>query len=113
MARTKSPRGKKHSKIRLSARGFTASRRKRIKTAKEAILHAGQYAYIGRKQKKRDLRKLWIQRLNSAVREHGLNYNKFIASLKKNKILLDRKILSDIAISDPNTFKKIVDEAKK
>lgn len=113
MARVKSPAQKNHRKTLKAAKGFKQARSKRIKSAKEAVLHAGQYAYIGRKLKKRDLRKLWITRLNAAVREHGLSYSKFIKSLKDNKIELDRKILSDIAIKDPATFEKIVKEVQK
>lgn len=94
------------------ARGFHAARRRRYKVAREAVLHAGQYAYIGRKDRKSDMRQLWIQRLNAAAREHDLSYSKFIACLKKASIQIDRKILSDIAISDPTTFKTIVDQAK-
>ncbi len=113
MARAKSPRNKRHSKIRLASRGFKHARSRRIKVAKEALLHAGQYAYEGRKNKKRDLRRLWILRINAAVRECGLSYSKFMSLLKAEKIELDRKILSEIAIKDPDGFKKIVDEVKK
>lgn len=112
MARTKSIAAKRHRKIKKQARGFKHARRKRVKVAKEALLHAGQYAYIGRKLRKRDLRKLWIVRLNAAAREHGLTYNKLISNLKKEKIELDRKILSDIAIQDPKTFENIISEIK-
>ncbi len=94
------------------ARGFKQARRRRIQTAKEALLHAGQYAYEGRKLRKRDLRALWILRLNAGVREQGLSYSKFIGLLKKAKVEVDRKILSDIAATDPATFKKIVDSVK-
>ncbi len=76
-------------------------------------MHAGQYAYIGRKDRKGDMRALWITRLSAAVKQRGLSYSKFIAGLKKEKIELDRKILSDIAITDPETFDKIVEEVKK
>lgn len=107
--KTGTVRRRKHKEILANARGYRQSRRRRFKTASEAVLHAGQHAYIGRKQKKRNLRRLWIQRLNSAVGEHGLSYNKFIAGLKKAKIELDRKILADIAIKDENTFKQIVE----
>jgi large subunit ribosomal protein L20 len=79
--------------------------------AKEAVLHAGAYAYHGRKLKKRDLRSLWIIRVNAALRGLGTTYSKFIAALKKEKIELDRKILSEIAVSDPETFAKIAKEA--
>ena len=109
MARVKSTAGRKHRVMLGRAKGFKQARRRRIQTAKEALLHAGQYAYEGRKNKKRDLRRLWIVRLNAAVREQGLSYSKFIAFLKKEKIEIDRKILSDIATKNPATFKKIVE----
>lgn len=112
MARVKSTASRKHRKILARAKGFRQARRRRIQTAKEALLHAGQYAYEGRKLKKRDLRALWITRLNAAVREEGLSYSKFINLLKKTKVELDRKILSEIAAKDPGTFKRIVKEIK-
>ena len=112
MARIKSIAQKRHRKIKKLTKGFGQARRRRIKAGKEAAMHAGQYAYIGRKDRKRDLRKLWIIRLNAAAREHGLSYNQLISGLKKKNIELDRKILSDIAISDPTTFSKIIDEIK-
>ena len=112
MARVKSTSARRHRKFLKRAKGFKQARRVRIKVAKEALLHAGQYAYHGRKLRKRDLRNLWIIRLNAAVREEGLSYSKFIASLKRSKIELDRKILADIAVNDPNTFKKIVEIVK-
>ncbi|MBI2007552.1 MAG: 50S ribosomal protein L20 [Candidatus Blackburnbacteria bacterium] len=110
--RIKSPRRQRHKKVLKAAKGFRDARRKRYKVAKEAVLHAGQYAYIGRKNRKRDLRSLWITRLNASVREHNLSYSKFISSLKKANIGLDRKILSSIAIQDPKTFTAIVERAK-
>ncbi len=112
MPRSKSPSAKRHRKIRKQAKGFKHSARKRVRTAKEALLHSGQYAYIGRKLRKRDMRKLWIIRLNAAAREHGLTYSKLIALLNKNKIEIDRKMLADIAVNDPKTFEKIVSELK-
>lgn len=112
MTRVKSIAQRRHREIKKLTKGFRQARRRRIKAGQEAILHAGQYAYHGRKLRKRDLRALWITRLNAAVREHGLNYNQFITGLKKEKIELDRKILADIAVSDPTTFKKIVDSVK-
>ena len=112
MARVKSSSSRKHRKIKKAAKGFKAARRKRVNAAKEALLHAGQYAYIGRKLKRRDLRRLWITRINAAVGIHGMKYSRFINSLKKEKIELDRKILSDIAIKDSDTFEKIVKEVQ-
>jgi large subunit ribosomal protein L20 len=93
------------------AKGFKQARHTRIQVAKEALLHAGAYAYHGRKLKKRDLRTLWISRINAATVAQGISYSKFIAGLKKAKIEIDRKILSDLAVTDPETFKKIVKEA--
>lgn len=110
--RIKSPRRQRHKKILEAAKGFRDARRKRYKVAKEAVLHAGQYAYIGRKLRKRDLRSLWIIRLNAAAREQGLSYSRFISGLKKANIELDRKILADIAVQDPETFSKIVQRIK-
>ncbi len=93
------------------AKGYRQARSRRIQTAKEAVLHAGAYAYHGRKLKKRDLRSLWIVRMNAALREVGVSYSKFIPALKKEKIEIDRKILSAIAVTDPEAFKQIVKSA--
>ncbi len=109
--RVKSTSARRHRKILAQAKGFKQARRRRIQTAKEAVLHAGAYAYAGRKLKKRDLRSLWIIRLNAGVRALGVSYSRFISGLKKEKIEIDRKILSDIALTDPETFKKVVKEA--
>jgi large subunit ribosomal protein L20 len=111
--RVKSLAQKKHRKVLELAKGYKNARSRRFHTANEAVLHAGQYAYAGRKLRKRDLRALWITRLNAAVREHNLSYSKFIAGLKKAKIEIDRKILSHIAISDPATFKEVILAIKK
>ncbi|BCX14906.1 MAG: 50S ribosomal protein L20 [Patescibacteria group bacterium] len=112
MARTKSIASRKHRKILKKAKGYRQARSRRIKTAKEAVLHAGQYAYIGRKNKKRDLRKLWIIRLNAAARKEGISYSKLIKLLKENNVEIDRKILSNIAVKFPEVFKKIVASLK-
>ena len=113
MTRVKSVSARNHRKTLKAAKGFKQARRRRIKTAKEAVLHAGQYAYIGRKQKKRNLRSLWIIRMSAALRESGATYSKFISSLKKKNILLDRKILAEIAVKHPEDFKSIVEIVKK
>jgi len=113
MPRVKSIAAKRHRKVKSLARGFKHARSRRVKNAKESLLHAGQYAYHGRKLKKRDLRSLWIMRINAGVRKHELTYGKFISGLKKANIILDRKILSDLAIKDSATFGKIVDTVKK
>lgn len=112
MARVKSTASRKHRVLLKRVKGFRNVRKTRIRTAKEAALHAGQYAYEGRKLKKRDLRALWIIRLNAAAREHGLSYSKFIAALKKNKIEIDRKILADMVVKDKKTFDQIVKNLK-
>jgi large subunit ribosomal protein L20 len=112
MARIKSTAARRHRIMLKRARGFKQARRTRIQTAKEALLHAGQYAYIGRKLKKRDLRGLWITRISAAVKEKDLSYSKFIDKLKKNKVEIDRKILADMVVSDPATFDKIVSSLK-
>lgn len=109
--RVKSVSAIRHRKILARAKGFKQARSRRIQTAKEAVLHAGAYAYMGRKLKKRNLRSLWITRISSSVKALGLSYSKFIAGLVKEKIEIDRKILSDIATRDPETFKKVVKEA--
>jgi large subunit ribosomal protein L20 len=103
---------RKHKKVLKLAKGYWMTRHKQIKKAKEAVLHAGEYAYAGRKKKKSDFRKLWIIRLNNAVRNLGLNYSLFIQLLKQKKIILDRKMLAQIACKYPKLFEKIVDYAK-
>ena len=112
MARVKSTASRKHRKVLKQAKGFRQSRSSRFKVAQEAVLHAGAYAFAGRKNKKRDLRSLWIVRLNAAVREHGLSYSRFVALLKKEKIEIDRKILAEIAVQDPATFNEIVSKVQ-
>lgn len=94
------------------AKGFWMTRHKQFKKAKEAVLHAGEYAFAGRKHKKRDFRQLWIMRMNAALRELGMKYSIFINKLKVNKIELDRKILSQLAVEHPEVFKKVVEKAK-
>jgi len=113
MARIKSIAQRRHRKIKAATKGFKQARRTRIKAGKEALLHAGQYAYIGRRLRKRDLRALWIIRLSAAAKERGSSYSKLIAQLKKNKVEIDRKILSDIAAKDPKTFDVVFKEVAK
>lgn len=108
MARVKSKAAIKHRKVRKLAKGYHAARSRRFKQANEAVMHAGAYAFHGRKLKKRDLRSLWIVRLSAASKLLGTSYSKLIANLKTAKIELDRKILSDIAAKNPNIFEKIV-----
>jgi len=103
---------KHHKKVLKLAKGYWMTRHKQFKKAKEAVLHAGEYAFTGRKDKKRDFRKLWIIRINAAVRSFGLSYNRFIQKLAVKKIGLDRKILSQIAVEYPKLFEKIVEKVK-
>ncbi|OGK19629.1 50S ribosomal protein L20 [Candidatus Roizmanbacteria bacterium RIFCSPHIGHO2_01_FULL_39_8] len=103
---------KKHKKVLKLAKGYWMTRHKQFKKAKEAVLHAGAYAYTGRKDKKHDFRKLWIIRLNSMLRTLNSSYSKFIAQLKSKKIELDRKVLAQIAVEYPKVFEKIVDKVK-
>lgn len=111
MARVKSTSSRRHRVMLARAKGFRQARHTRIQTAKEALLHAGAYAFHGRKLKKRNLRTLWIIRMGAALKALGVSYSKFIGGLKKEKIEIDRKILSTLAIQDLETFKKIVKEA--
>lgn len=112
MARAKSISSRKHRKILKQVKGYKQARSRRVKVAKEAVLHAGQYAYIGRKEKKRKLRRLWITRLSAAAKKEGLSYSALIKKLKDNKVEIDRKILSNIAFKEPNLFKKILSTLK-
>jgi len=105
-------RKRKHKKVLSRTKGFRLSKHRRIKVAKEADLHAGDYAFAGRKLKKRDFRKLWIQRINAALKPHNIKYSQFIAGLKKAKIELNRKILADLALNKPKVFTKIVKACK-
>ena len=102
----------KHKKLHELTKGYRGGRSKNIKEAKSALLHAGEYAFAGRKLRKRDMRKLWIIQLGNAVRQEGLSYSKFIAGLKLKNINLDRKILADLAVNHIDDFKKIVTEVK-
>jgi large subunit ribosomal protein L20 len=102
----------KHKKVLKLAKGYWMTRHKQFKKAKEAVLHAGEYAFTGRKAKKRDFRQLWIIRMNAALRELGMKYSIFINKLKINKIELDRKILSQLAVEHPEVFKKVVEKVK-
>jgi len=103
---------RKHKKVLKLAKGYWMSRHKQIKKAKEAVLHADQYSFTGRKDKKSDFRKLWIIRLNAAVRQQGLTYSSFVNHLRNKKVALDRKILSQIAVEHPKVFEKLVESIK-
>ena len=102
------PRHKKHRKIIKQAKGYYGVRKSNYRAAKDAVEKGLLYSYRDRRQRKRNFRKLWIVRINAAVRKQGLTYSKFISLLKKNEIMLDRKTLSYIAVNDPDGFSSIV-----
>ena len=103
---------KRHKRLLNAAEGRRGTRSKLIKPAREALLHAMAYAYVGRKQRKRQMRALWIVRLNAAARQNGLTYAKLISGLKSAGVELDRKILADIAVRDAATFASIAEVAR-
>ena len=102
------PRRAKHKKIIKQAKGYFGTRKSNYRTAKDAVQKGLQYAYRDRRQKKRVFRKLWIARINAATRLNGLSYSKFIYSLKDKNIHLDRKVLADMAVNDPEGFSELV-----
>jgi large subunit ribosomal protein L20 len=104
---------RRHKKILKLAKGYFHARRKVFRVAKQAVTKAAQYAYIGRKQRKRQFRALWIVRINAGARLYGLSYSRFMNGLKKADITLDRKVLSDIAVHDIAAFGKLAEQAKK
>jgi large subunit ribosomal protein L20 len=103
---------KRRNKVLKLAKGYYGSKSKLFKTAKQAVMKSGNYAYIGRKQKKRDFRRLWIARISAACKMNCINYSTFINGLKKANIDLNRKMLSEIAIADPQGFTALVEKAK-
>ena len=103
---------KRRNKVLKLAKGYYGSKSKLFKTAKQAVMKSGNYAYIGRKQKKRDFLRLWIARISAACKMNGINYSTFINGLKKANIDLNRKMLSEIAIADPQGFTALVEKAK-
>lgn len=104
---------KSHKRLLSKAAGYRGSKGTLIRVTQEAILHAGSYAFHGRKLRKRDMRSLWITRIGEATKAQGISYSKFMNGLKKAKIEINRKILSDLIINDADTFKKIVEKAQK
>ncbi|MFW6075404.1 MAG: 50S ribosomal protein L20 [Chloroflexota bacterium] len=103
---------RRHKKIVKQAKGYRGTRHSLYKRANEAVMRAGQNAYRDRRGRRRQMRRLWIQRINAASREHGLPYSKFINGLNKSGIAVDRKILADIAVRDPDAFAEYVNLAK-
>jgi len=102
------PRHRRHQNIIKQAKGYFGARSRTFKSAKDAVVKAGLYAYRDRRQKKRMFRRLWIQRINAAARLNGMSYSAFINGLKQNGIELNRKVLADMAVSDPQSFKDLV-----
>ena len=104
---------KKRRKILKSAKGYWGARSKLYRVAKQSVMKAGQYAYIGRRLKKRDFRQLWIARINAGCRLNDMSYSQFMHGLKVANINLNRKVLADLAVSDEKTFANLIDTAKK
>jgi large subunit ribosomal protein L20 len=102
----------KHKKVLKRAKGFYGRRKNTIRTAKAAVDKAAQYSYRDRKNRKRSFRALWIQRINAAAREHGLTYGRFISGLGKAGVEVDRKVLAELAVSEPASFKALVEKAE-
>lgn len=102
----------RHKKVFEQAKGYYGRRKNTIRIAKQAVEKAGQYAYVGRKQRKRNFRALWIQRINAAARELGITYGRFIDGLNKAGIEVDRKVLADLAVHQPDAFKALADKAQ-
>ena len=104
---------KRRNKTLKLAKGYWGSKSKHFKMAKQAVMKSGNYAYVGRKQKKREFRQLWISRISAAVAPYGINYSRFMNGLKKSGIEMNRKALSELAITDAEAFKVLVETAKK
>lgn len=103
---------KRRKKVLKLSKGYYGAKSKLFRTAKEAVMKSGQYAYIGRKQRKRDFRRLWITRISAACKLNDMNYSTFINGLKKADINLNRKMLAEIAVSDPEAFASLTEKAK-
>jgi|TARA_B100001059_G_C17682151_1_gene500335 large subunit ribosomal protein L20 len=106
------PRHRRHRKVVKQAKGYYGARSRNFKAAKDAVEKAGLYAYRDRRQKKRQFRRLWIIRINAAARQNGLSYSQFIAKLKDKGIDLDRKVLADLAMNQPETFNELASSLK-
>lgn len=103
----------KHKRLLSLTKGYRMTRHKLVKVAKESVLHAGEYGHSGRKLRKRDMRRMWISRLNQQVTQMDLSYSRFINALKKADLPIDRKLLSELAVNDPQVFKIIVDKVRE
>ena len=104
---------KKHKKILKRAKGYYGAKHYRFRMAKQAVMKSGMYAYVGRKDRKSNFRKLWISRINAAARMNGITYNNLINGLKKANVVINRKMLAEIAVTDPKAFTEIANKAKK
>ena len=104
---------KKHKKVLKRAKGYYGAKHYRFRNAKQAVMKSGMYAYVGRKDKKSDFRKLWITRINAAARMNGLTYSQLINGLKKANVVINRKMLAEIAVTDEKAFAEIANTAKK
>ena len=115
MARVKTARTTRarHKKVLKQAKGYFGAKRFRYRTAKQAVMKSGVYAYVGRKDKKSDFRKLWIARINAAARMNGITYSQLINGMKKANIVVNRKMLAELAVTDPKAFTQLVEVAKK
>ena len=115
MARVKTARTTRarHKKVLKQAKGYYGAKSYRYRNAKQAVMKSGMYAYVGRKDKKSDFRKLWIVRINAAARMNGLTYSKLVAGLKKANVTINRKMLAEIAVSDAKAFAELAEIAKK
>ncbi|MBX3144108.1 MAG: 50S ribosomal protein L20 [Trueperaceae bacterium] len=111
-AKTGIVRRRRHSKILKRAKGYWGLRSKSVRIAQQTLLNAADYSYRDRRDKKADFRRLWIARINAAARQEGLSYSRFMAGLRKTGVELDRKVLADLAVREPGTFKALVDQAK-
>ncbi|RKY61615.1 MAG: 50S ribosomal protein L20 [Candidatus Latescibacterota bacterium] len=103
---------RRHKKILKAAKGYWGNKSRNYRRAKEALLKAWSYAYRDRRQRKRDFRRLWIVRINAAARLYGLSYSQFMYGLKRAGVEMDRKVLADIAVRDPQAFEAVVEKAK-
>ena len=104
---------KKHKKILKRAKGYYGAKHYRFRMAKQAVMKSGMYAYVGRKDKKSNFRKLWISRINAATRMNGITYSNLINGLKKANVVINRKMLAELAVNDPKAFTEIAEIAKK
>lgn len=114
MARTTSSvtSRRRHREILRGAKGYRGARRRQVRVAHEAVMHAGQYAYRHRRERKRDMRKLWIARINAAARALGLTYGNFVSGLRKSGVVIDRRMLAEMAVNDSAAFATLVEKAR-